>query len=157
MIIGVISDSHDRLEKIEKAVEVFNKKSVEKVIHAGDLVSPFTSRIFKNLNVPLHAVYGNNDGEKFGLKKLFDIQDQPLKLNVDSARIIVVHEADYLQELENSSLYDIIIYGHTHIVDVRKNNKVLVMNPGESCGYVNGKATIAILDSSKKDVEIVEI
>ena len=78
-------------------------------------------------------------------------------MNIKSTRIIVVHESDYLEELEKSNLYDVIIYGHTHSIDVRKNNNVLILNPGESCGYLSGKATVALLDISKKDVEIVEI
>jgi uncharacterized protein len=41
-LIGLISDSHDNLNAIRKAVEFFNRKEVKAVLHAGDLVSPFT-------------------------------------------------------------------------------------------------------------------
>ena len=155
MKIGVLSDSHDNLEKIERAVELFNDKKVAKVIHGGDLISPFTSRIFKKLNVPLQAIFGNNDGEILGLKNIFNIQIQPLKLELDARKIIVIHEPVYLKELEKSSEFDVIIYGHTHKVDVKKG-KNLILNPGETCGYLTGRATAAILDLAKLDVEIME-
>ncbi|HCL90984.1 MAG TPA: YfcE family phosphodiesterase, partial [Candidatus Atribacteria bacterium] len=50
MKIGIISDTHDNLPKIKKAVGIFNREKVELVLHAGDFVSPFTFLEFKNLN-----------------------------------------------------------------------------------------------------------
>ena len=40
MKIGIISDSHDHVDNIRRAVSVFREASVELVIHAGDIVSP---------------------------------------------------------------------------------------------------------------------
>ncbi|KAA0005879.1 MAG: YfcE family phosphodiesterase, partial [Thermoplasmata archaeon] len=69
--IGVISDSHDNMEAIKKAVEFFNENDVELVIHAGDIVSPFTADEFKKLNCDMLLIYGNNDGDKLYLKERF--------------------------------------------------------------------------------------
>ena len=41
MRIGVISDTHDNLLMIKKAVEVFNRHGVGMVVHAGDFIAPF--------------------------------------------------------------------------------------------------------------------
>ena len=38
IIIGVMADSHDNLESIEKAVKVFNQEQVDLVLLAGDLI-----------------------------------------------------------------------------------------------------------------------
>jgi len=35
MKIGIISDTHDNLPQIKKAVEIFNREKVELVLHAG--------------------------------------------------------------------------------------------------------------------------
>ena len=67
IIIGIMADSHDNLESIEKAVKVFNQEPVDLVVHAGDLISPFTAEIFKKLDSQFLAVFGNNDGERHGL------------------------------------------------------------------------------------------
>ena len=41
MLIGVMSDTHDNVPLIEKAVALFNDRKVGFVIHAGDYVAPF--------------------------------------------------------------------------------------------------------------------
>ena len=71
-MIGIISDSHDNLNAIRKAVEFFNKKEVKAVLHAGDIVSPFTVRAFKELKSKLYFVFGNNDGDKVTLTRWFE-------------------------------------------------------------------------------------
>ena len=47
MKIGVLSDTHDNLTNIRKAVEIFSKNGVEALIHGGDFCSPFTLAEFK--------------------------------------------------------------------------------------------------------------
>jgi len=48
--LGVISDTHDNLDAIGKAVDEFNKRRVSLVLHAGDYVFPFTAKIFSLLD-----------------------------------------------------------------------------------------------------------
>ena len=87
MKIGIMADSHDNLEKIAAAVEVFNNEKVELVLHAGDFIAPFTARPLKYLKCPLTGVFGNNDGEKFGLLKQFEgignIYKPPRIINIE--------------------------------------------------------------------------
>ncbi len=55
MLVGVISDTHDNLPMIEKAVKRLNEEKVGLALHAGDYVSPFVIPKFKALNAPLIA------------------------------------------------------------------------------------------------------
>ena len=71
MLIGVISDTHDNLPMIEKAVKRLNEEKVELVLHAGDYVAPFVIPKFKALNCKLIGVFGNNDGDHELLRKRF--------------------------------------------------------------------------------------
>jgi len=48
-----MSDSHDNLEAIRSAVQLFNKQNLDLVIHAGDLISPFTALEFQKLDPEL--------------------------------------------------------------------------------------------------------
>ncbi|MEM3615578.1 MAG: metallophosphoesterase family protein, partial [Candidatus Methanomethylicia archaeon] len=41
MKIGIISDTHDRLQMIDEAVKRLNEENVEYVLHAGDYIAPF--------------------------------------------------------------------------------------------------------------------
>jgi hypothetical protein len=51
--------------------------------------------------------------------------------------------------------YDIIIHGHTHEAKTYHKGRTLVINPGEACGYLTGKPTIATLDTKTLDVKII--
>jgi len=42
MVIGIISDTHDHMDNIRKALKIFKEKNVKVILHAGDFVSPFT-------------------------------------------------------------------------------------------------------------------
>ncbi|MCJ7470999.1 YfcE family phosphodiesterase, partial [Candidatus Bathyarchaeota archaeon] len=62
MLIGLISDTHDCLPLVDKAVKRLNDENVDIVLHAGDYVSPFVIPKFKDLRMKLIGVFGNNDG-----------------------------------------------------------------------------------------------
>ena len=84
-MIGIMSDSHDNLDAIKLAVELFNKLRCELVIHAGDFIAPFAAHELSKLNCPVKAVFGNCDGEKKGLEKAFqsigEIKEAPFIFN----------------------------------------------------------------------------
>jgi putative phosphoesterase len=58
--IGVISDTHDNLDSIKRAVAYF-AENVEIIVHAGDVIAPFSAKIFKEADIPVYGVLGNND------------------------------------------------------------------------------------------------
>lgn len=159
MQIGIISDTHDDMASIKKAVEILNKRDVSRVIHAGDIISPFTFEIFRDLKGDFTGIFGNNDGDRLFLKEKSgnNIHNQPLMLNIDRKRIIVVHEPYIVNELAESGHFDIVIYGHTHKPDVRKVKDTLVINPGKVALLHKGRSTLAILDTKLMDVDLVEL
>ncbi len=161
MKIGVISDTHDHLIQIGRAVDLLNARPLEMVVHAGDLISPFTANEFEKLRHPMVAIYGNNDGERFGLRQKFTsidipIHEAPYDLELNKRKILLIHENDLIQPLADSGRYDVILYGHTHTPFVRQG-KCLVVNPGETCGWVTGKSTLAIVDLDALTAEIIEM
>ena len=71
MKIGIISDTHDDVGNVQRAIEMFNVERVQSVIHAGDYIFPGIVKEFEKLNSKLIGVLGNNDGEKsISTKKL---------------------------------------------------------------------------------------
>ena len=160
MKIGILSDTHDNLNAIAKAVDFFNQEHVAQVLHAGDIISPFTFNEFKRLKMPLWAVYGNNDGEKLLLKEkikgIGEIYEQFFVKEWEGKKIVVMHEPKFIDSLKNSGEYDLIVYGHTHKVDIQKG-KALVFNPGECGGWITGKSTVGILDLGTLEVKLVEL
>ncbi|MEW6040675.1 MAG: metallophosphoesterase [Elusimicrobiota bacterium] len=161
MKIGIMADSHENMDMIEKAVEVFNKAGVETVLHAGDIISPITFKEFKKLNCHLICVYGNNDGEKEFLKEKFKGKGEFHRVSYEGEfsglKVLMMHEPRQIEALAASQRYDVIIYGHTHREDLRTQGKTLIVNPGECGGWLEGKNTVIILELPSKKVEVVDL
>jgi predicted phosphodiesterase len=84
------------MDAIRAAVELFNKKKVKTVLHAGDIISPFTAGAFSKLDADMYFVFGNNDGDRLLLKQKFDeIGAQCCgdfgDLEIDGKRIALLH------------------------------------------------------------------
>jgi uncharacterized protein len=157
MRIGVFSDTHDRLPAIDGAIALFRREAVEAVIHAGDLVAPFAARRLLTWTGPLYVIYGNNDGEREGLKRMLpQIQDGPLWMDAGGRRILIHHYADWCSPADVARA-DVIITGHTHEVVNEVRDGKLMLNPGECCGWLTGRCTVALLDTERRSAEIIEV
>jgi putative phosphoesterase len=164
MRIGMIADTHDRLPLIDKAIQRLNEEKVELVLHAGDYIAPFVAPKFEPLEARMIGVFGNNDAEKDLLRRKFDaigaqIRGRFAQITVDELKIALLHgeELSLLEALINTNSYDVIVHGHTHQAGAHKKGNTLVVNPGEVCGYLSDRATIAFLDSETRDVEVTTL
>jgi len=163
MKIGIMSDTHDRLDAVEKAIDLFNREKVEHVLHAGDLVSPFVAPKFARLNAKLHIVWGNNEGDKEFIRVKFgEIGITPLgnfaALELGGKKIALLHGThdEIVGALLKSGAYDVVVRGHNHRVEIREGETLLV-NPGEVCGYLTGRQTVAILNLTELEAEIFHL
>jgi putative phosphoesterase len=165
MLIGLMSDTHDNLTMVGKAVAKFNEENVKLVLHAGDYVSPFVIQKFKPLKARMIGVFGNNDGDRELLKTRFkedpnlEIRETFAKIEVDSIKIALTHgnDLELLDALINCSSFDIIAHGHAHMARVENRSDKLIVNPGEVCGYLTGRPTIALLDTEELLATIVTL
>ncbi len=152
MKIGIISDTHDNRRNVAKAIEVFKRHGVEYVLHAGDIVAPFTTTAFADLvGVKFIAVYGNNDGEKLHLKAVVEgfggeIHEYCYKGELAGRKICMMHTDHLAEDAIRSQMYDLVVYGHTHHQDIRREGRTLVVNPGETTDWITGSARVAIVD-----------
>jgi putative phosphoesterase len=149
-MIGIMADSHDNLLAIKKAVRLFNEEKCSLVIHAGDFVAPFAAREMQSLNCPVKAVFGNCDGEKQGLEKAFqslgEIREAPLAFKNSDLNFLIVHLNFSLERYLSSDEYDVLVFAHTHKSEIRKEKRTLLINPGETGGWLSRKCTVALLD-----------
>ncbi|AVB76060.1 hypothetical protein HNP87_001329 [Methanococcus maripaludis] len=165
MKIGIMSDTHDYLPNIRKAIAVFNDEKVDMVVHCGDFVSLFVIKEFENLNSKIVGVFGNNDGEKTLLKEWLKEIDPDNELEnyvsfeTDGHKFFVLHgtHAPILEAVIQSKEYDVVIHGHTHERQFEEIDGVLVINPGECCGYLTGKPTVAILNTKDKEYQEIDL
>ncbi len=157
-----MSDTHDNLDATEKAVKIFNDVSVDRVLHAGDLVSPFVISKLSDLDAKLHYVWGNNEGDRLHiLKKFEEIGIEPAgsfeSIEIDDHNIALFHgeNEEIVESLAASGKYDVVVRGHTHKSGIKENP--LVINPGAVSGYLAEERTVGLLDTKKLDVEILRI
>lgn len=180
MKIGILSDTHDRLPTFRRALELFRRLEVDAVFHAGDLIAPFAAKLLtpdtdgggilpKGLFPQhVHVIYGNNDGERDGLKKVLpQIADGPLRatLEPDRGEPVNVAMAHFFEWFEPKDLAgaDVVISGHDHQpkIEAREvgGRSVLLINPGECCGWVTGRCTVALLElgGNRPEAQLIDV
>jgi uncharacterized protein len=161
MLIGIFADSHDHLDHIRLAVDVFNRAGCELVVFAGDLVSSFAVPPLRELNCKVIACFGDNEGNKpgvtAGMKIIGTIGEPPLGFKTsDGRRILVTHMDRSLRGLDGD--FDVAIYAHTHKPSITRDEKGrLFINPGETSGWSHGRPSVAILDTNRLDAWIVQL
>ena len=162
MLVGLMSDSHDRVPAIRALLERVIERGAGMVLHAGDYCSPFSLSPFLELNVPFAGVFGRNDGDREGLKAFaakgvgIELHESPHSFEVGGRRILIVH--DLAEVLERSvEAHEIIVHGFTHKPEQRVSSGATVINPGEACGWLHGTPSAAILDLETKEVEFISL
>jgi len=161
MRIGVFADVHDHLGNLRHAVRQFNSEEVELVLFAGDLVSTIAVPPLRKLQAPLVACFGDNEGNKTGLRAGFSIvgkiSEPPFQLTTrDGTRIVLAHMKRQLRGLDAD--YDIAVFGHTHKPRIEHDNAGrLLINPGETSGWSYGHPTIVILDTTTRLACVIDL
>lgn len=147
-MIGLISDTHEQIEEVKKAVDIFKEKKVDFVIHAGDIISAGTLKLYSGLNMKF--IFGNNDGDKNKLNEIakkygFEPITETKEFTYKKKKFFVYHGTDstILDDAIKNQEYDYIITGHTHIAKDEKIGNTRVINPGSL--FASPKS-IAVLD-----------
>ena len=161
-MIGIISDTHDNVPNIKKAVELFKKNNVEFVIHAGDIIAPATVKYFEGLKIKF--VFGNCDGDRHMIEEKVraiggEHYGRIMELKHKGKKIGVFHGDDILvnDKMLNQG-YDYFIHGHTHTPGDKKIKNTRVLCPG---GHYTGDPAdsnkIIILDIEKDKAVFVDV
>jgi putative phosphoesterase len=160
MKIGIISDTHNDVEMVRKAVAVFRERKVDLVVHAGDLTSPKIIELFEGL--PCRFVLGNCDLDAEAISAKadtlgFGCVENCCDFVLGGKRILLFHGNDIplFRSAVASGKYDYIIKGHTHTYENYMSNKTRVINPGSI--YREEERTVSILDVGTDRVEKIKI
>jgi uncharacterized protein len=169
MKIGIISDTHDQIERVKKAVDVFNQERVEMVIHCGDIVSPFMLQYFKELKCPIKFLFGNNTGDVFLHLKYsgeFGLPDHEFgtffAMELAGKKIAVYHgdHKEITAALVKCGNYDCVFTGHDHLSRIEQAGQVLLVNPGTLVDRHKpgmSRPSIAIYNAISHTAQIIEI
>jgi len=160
MKIGIISDTHDRIEKTQKAMKLLEEKGATVLIHCGDFCAPFMMNEIAKFNGEVHCVFGNVDDRFITPRRAESLNikfhGDTAKLEFDGKKICVNHYPNIAEGFAHTGKYDLVLYGHNHTADKKKIGNTLLVNPGEIMSW-KGKVTYALYDTEKNDVEHFEI
>ncbi|HHD62922.1 MAG TPA: YfcE family phosphodiesterase [Desulfobulbaceae bacterium] len=141
MHIAIISDSHDHIPNLVRAVNRANKAGAEVLIHCGDLISPFMLPYLHRFHGQIHLIYGNNAGDQHLISSrcatLFDrITHHGFAADFNAAglRIGCHHYPELARGLAASGQYDMVCCGHNHKNRVERIGDCLLVNPGDLLG-----------------------
>src|SRR5213075_526174 len=162
MRVGLMSDSHDRIPAVAEFVKQMQAAGVGMVLHAGDFCAPFSLDPFVKAHMSMAGVFGKNDGDPTGLRAKaqsaigLEIFESPHSFEIGGRRILLVHD---LADMTDRSIesHEIVVHGHVHKQEMKNRGETLIVSPGESCGWVHGSPTAAILDLDTRQVEFLTL
>jgi hypothetical protein len=155
MRLGIVSDTHDRIDAIERAVEVFRDAGVSVVIHCGDIATADLVRRFDEFE--FHAVLGNNDDRDALAATIADLSDGNFHglfadLRFDGLRIAALHGVvkETIYEHAAEDTYDYVLHGHFHETEESVYGETTVLNPG-------AHHSVIVLDTDTEAIRFVDL
>lgn len=96
---------------------------------------------------------------KSGLHPSMKISGTFARIDLGGMRIGLVHgnDREMVETLATSGSLELLVYGHTHRPEIRKEGSLLVVNPGEVYGHLTGRSTVVLVDTGKRSAEIVDL
>ena len=160
MKIGLLSDTHSFLDP-----KIFvHFKDCDEIWHAGDIGDPALADSLEKFK-PVRAVFGNIDD-----KSLQSRFPEDLWFDCEGAKIWMTHiggtPPNYnprIKKILKDKIPDVFICGHSHILRVKKDEKLkmLYINPGAAGnhGFHTMKTIIRIEIVSSKitKMEVIEL
>ena len=162
MLVGLMADSHDRVPAIAELLKQMREKGATMVLHAGDYVSPLALKPFDDLHMTMSGVFGRNDGDHDSLLAHartglgLEIFHSPHSFHVSGKQILLVNDIADVQKRSITS-HQVVVHGFTHQQSMKSEGDTLLVNPGESCGWLHGTPGAALLDLDTMKVEFLAL
>lgn len=159
MKIAIISDSHDNLPNIDKAMAYIKNENITLLIHCGDICAgAVLTYLAERFEGKFYWLMGNVHAEPEKMiaisetRNLFYLKD-PSVIEEGGLKIGLTHYPDEAKKLAQENQLDFVFYGHTHQPWEETVNGCKVVNPGTLAGMFS-KATFAVLDTATKKLEL---
>lgn len=160
MLLGIISDTHDKLARTKIAVQMLRDAGAEALIHCGDFVEAHLLTACGVL--PCWFVFGNNDCDS--VPELREAADDSGAVclgwggvvDLAGKRIGVTHghmTTDLRRVLDQKP--DYLLFGHTHYATEHRENGVRYINPGAL--HRASEFTVALLDLRADELKWLKV
>lgn len=160
MKIGILSDSHNHLERTERAVAMLQEAGAEALFHCGDLATP--EIVSACAVLPFYFTFGNHDADSVPqLEQATREQDVHClrwggEVKLAQRRIALVH-GHISRDLKPllAAEPDYLLTGHSHQPHDFHEGTTRRINPG---ALFRAKVfTVATLDLATDDLQWIEV
>jgi putative phosphoesterase len=163
MKLGVLSDTHENVNNLEVALEVYRQEGISQVIHCGDMTTAATAQRLEGFQVVY--VDGNMDqGVAEIYRTLRDLNPHSVVLptfegDVEGISIGVTHGHDEneLRRLVDSGKHQYVFHGHTHRRRDEMQGTTRIFNPGALGGLQFESRSYSIVDFAIGEIKLVEL
>ena len=159
MKIAIISDTHDNLPNLIKAVSWIRKEKIKLIIHCGDVSNEDVLKEgLEGFSGRIYVARGNCDLGEFKKIAKLKIFDEFGELKLVNKMVAFAHFPNIAKPLAQSAKYDVVFYGHNHkpwVETLRSGSgrETKLANPGNLAG-VFYKATFATYDTKTDKLEL---
>jgi putative phosphoesterase len=150
LIIGILADTHGRIEPAKTAIGILRDQGAQFYIHCGDVGSESVLDLLAGL--PAAFVFGNNDWDRAAFERYAkEIGIQCLgshgELDLDGKKFVITHGDDsrFMHRIIDQQQHDYLLFGHTHIPADRHESRLRLINPGAL--HRTRQKTVATLDT----------
>ena len=160
LIIGIMADTHGRVEAAKVAVGLLRDHGAEFYIHCGDVGSDGMLDLLAGL--PAAFVFGNNDWDRADFERYAkELGIQCLgasgELELGGKKFMVMHGDDsrLMRRVIDQQLHDYLLFGHTHIAADRREGRLRLINPGAL--HRTRQKSVAILDTRTDQLTFINV
>ncbi len=160
MLLGILSDTHDRLPRTRVAVEMLRAKGAEALVHCGDFTGPEILAVCSVL--PLYFVFGNNDSHRTMTleRAATDLSAVCLGwgsvVELGGKRVGVTHGhmiSDFRRVRADRP--DYLFSGHSHVAHDHRDGPVRLINPGAL--HRASTYSVALLDLGTDELQFLDV
>ena len=150
MKIGILSDTHSKVQEAKKTLDFLVQNGAEFIIHAGDICKYETLELLATCGVRYVAVYGNNDAHLVQYHNEYNLVQEPNYFKLANTKFKLMHMPFYM-----SADADVVVFGHTHQFNCEFNNGTLFLNPGEVCAREKPINECVMLEVTNEKFDII--
>ena len=163
MLLAVMSDTHDHIWNLRKAIGIIKERDAEVIVHCGDFVAPFMLKELEQAQIPVHGVFGNNDGDQYLLTKMSLTEPSNIhlyglmgELALDGFKVAFTHYRVVADGLAVSGQFHLVCFGHSHEAFLERGEKTDLLNPGEVMGK-DGSPGFYLVETADRTYEAVSL
>lgn len=165
MKAAVLSDVHDNYHNLTLCLLQLRKYQPDQIFFLGDFINAGIALTLAEYEVPVHAIWGNNDGDRAAVMRMAFREKSTLHMGPDTydlvefggRKLFLTHYPMLVDYMAKTGDFDGVFYGHNHKKYLEKRDHCLILNPGELSAHKTGSASFALYDSGTNDAEIITV